>query len=631
MYESEANPIVVRPCELPGDIVARFAESRQTVARRSAIPWGEHCTECAWPTCYSTCDLYRARSKADGRCRRFVDGMVRMDCPGSLNGYVLMIRFKRWATLWSMGNTKLHALPTADRLERRDFLLAKYIRLLPTDTLKATAAQKRYSWKKRAARRPSLAGELPDCMLIECYNPNADTVSMTLTIRNDSNSSIPFQASLFMQPGFTRHRIGMAEIARVVDVSCQFKLELAANEISDGCTLFFGAMDFVVDGAGRHRSVAKESEDGRAYEYPAKPRLCKCVVWDLDNTLWDGILVEDGSENLRLKPHVPEILRALDERGILISAVSKNNIEDAMAALRRFDIADYFLYPQISWNPKSQGIQKIAASFNIGIDSLLFVDDSAFEREEVRAVWPEVVAVDAAEYSTIPNRPDCQAPVTNESKQRRFLYREQQVREVAQEKFEGDYFAFLRDCRLQLIVRPMTEINLERVHELTQRTNQMNFSGNRYSREQLREILGSPGIDTYVLDCRDRFGDYGTIGFCTVHRMENRMTDLMFSCRIQAKRVEHAFVSHIIRRYRELGAGDFFVNYRKTKKNADPGKVFEDLGFEVIGETDGMTQLVYRKGREICDDSIVTIEDLTVRDQRRQIQSEFSVEICVKP
>jgi len=610
MYESEANPAVVRKCELPREIVERFAESRSRVTKRTVIPWGEHCTECAWPTCYTTCDLYRPRSGADGRCRRFVDGMVRMDCPGSLNGYVLMIRFKRWATLWSMGNTRLYPLDTADRLELQDFRVAKLIRLLPAEALVAKVAQKRYSWKKRVARRPSPEVELPDSMLIECYNPNPETISMTLTIRNEGDSSIPFQSLLPMQPGFNPHRVRMDEIVRVVDVSCQFKVELAVNEIGDGCTLFFGAIDFVADGTRSQPSAATESPD-RASGDPDKVSLCKCVVWDLDNTLWDGILVEDGGENLRLKPDVPEILKTLDERGILISAVSKNNHEDAMDALRRFHLADYFLFPQISWNPKSQGIQEIAASLNIGIASLLFVDDSAFEREEIQAVCPEVMVLDAAEYLTIPSRPDCAAAVTEESKKRRLLYREQQVRTVAQQGYRGDYSAFLRDCHLRLTVRPMTETNLERVHELTQRTNQMNFSGNRYSREQLREILGNPRIDTYVLDCSDRFGAYGTIGFCTVDRMENRMTDLMFSCRIQAKRVEHAFLAFLLQKYREPGGADFVVNYRKTSKNSVPGKVFEDLGFEVLAETNGVTQMVYRSVRQIPDDRIVAIEDAT--------------------
>ena len=101
MYESEANRVTASSHEIPEDILARFTESRNTVQKRTLIPWGEHCTECVWPTCYSTCDLYSPRT--DGRCQRFVQGMVRIPYPESLNGYLLKISFKRWAKLWSTG------------------------------------------------------------------------------------------------------------------------------------------------------------------------------------------------------------------------------------------------------------------------------------------------------------------------------------------------------------------------------------------------------------------------------------------------------------------------------------------------------------------------------------------------
>jgi FkbH-like protein len=605
MYESESNMIVGSERELPEDILARFAESRKAVAKRTMIPWGEHCTECVWPTCYSTCDLYQPRF--DGRCRRFVEGMVRIEHPESVNSYLLKITFKRWAKLWSVGNTRLYALPQADRLEHRDQWLAGGIQLFPVRALRAQAMRKRYSWKKRMARRPARSSEAPNCMLMECYNPGGVAVSMTLTVRGNPGE-IPFQSLLLMQPGFNRHRIGMGEIEKFIDISSRFDVELAPNEVADTCTLFFGAMDFVIDTAyaAPPQTVASQPEASSQTS-----RLCKCVVWDLDNTLWDGTLIEDGREKLRLKPSIPEILKTLDERGILISAVSKNSAEDALAVLRDFGIADYFLFPQISWNPKSQGVQQVARSLNIGLDSLLFVDDSLFEREEVKSVCPDLVVLDAVDYQTIPTRPDCQTPVTDESRKRRMLYREQQVRDTVQRKFEGDYFAFLRDCHLQLTVQPLTETNLERVHELTQRTNQMNFSGNRYSRSQLHELLRDHETDTYVLDCKDRFGAYGIIGFCTVQRQQNCMTDLMFSCRIQAKRVEHAFISYILHSYRRPGTTDFFVNYRKTKKNAGPGQVFADFGFVTLGESDGVTRLTFPQDKEIPDDQIIAITDLT--------------------
>ena len=604
MYESEANLVILTSSELPAEILERFAESRRSVEARSLIPWGEHCTECVWPTCYSTCDLYSPRP--DGKCQRFVHGMVRIPCAKSLNGYLLKISFKRWAKLWSKASAELRPIPVADRAELQDLRIGSLIQAIPLRGLQNTLIHKRYSWKKRMAQRAVKATTAPNCMLIECYNPAASAMRMTLTIRSGA-SPIPFQLLLEMAPGFNSHRIPAERIRERIDLAQPCDIELTPNEIADGITLYFGAMDFVLDHSYHDPVVAVSAQPASL----AKPHLCKCVVWDLDNTLWDGILIEDGPEKLQLKPSIREILQALDERGILISAVSKNNHEDALAALKSFGIADYFLSPQISWNPKSAGIQQVARSLNIGIDSLLFVDDSVFEREEVRSVCPEVAVLDAAEYRSILERPDCSSPVTEESRKRRLFYREQEVRDSAEKSFAGDYFIFLRDCRLRLTIRTMAEANLERVHALTQRTNQMNFSGNRYSREQLQQLLHTPGVDTYVLDCEDRFGAYGTVGFCTVNADQSCMTDLMFSCRIQAKRIEHAFLSHILRRYRAQGGGDFQVDYRKTPKNAVPGQVFSDFGFKVKSESGGVTHLVFTGDREIPDDRIAEIIDLT--------------------
>lgn len=107
----------------------------------------------------------------------------------------------------------------------------------------------------------------------------------------------------------------------------------------------------------------------------------KCVVWDLDNTLWDGILTE--GDDVQLRDGIIDIIKTLDERGILQSVASKNNFEDAYKKLEELGVAEYFLYPQINWNPKSEAVKKIAENINLGIDSFAFIDDSEFEREEV--------------------------------------------------------------------------------------------------------------------------------------------------------------------------------------------------------------------------------------------------------
>jgi FkbH-like protein len=323
--------------------------------------------------------------------------------------------------------------------------------------------------------------------------------------------------------------------------------------------------------------------------------------------MWDGVLLEDGPGTLRLKPGILPIIQDLDRRGILQSIASKNNHEEAMQVLRQFDIDEFFLYPQISWAPKGEAVRAIGRLLNISLDTVLFVDDLQFELQQVRAACPGVMVLDAKHYLSILQMKECQVPVTGETASRRKMYQVERTRSEMAQNFKDDYKAFLRYCNIQVTIQHLTEENIERVHELTQRTNQLNFSGNRYHREILSRILLTPYLDTYVLACEDRFGSYGIIGFGIVDSREPRLTDLMFSCRIQSKRVEHAFLGYLITKYIAATGKHFHADYRKTPRNSPSGRVFADLGMREIGTHDGVTSLVFRRDMEIPGDGIVQI------------------------
>ncbi len=597
MYETETNNTGETAGQLPEVVAASMASLSGRVLARTVLPWSEHCTECVWPTCYSTCDLYSPTQ--DGKCRRFTDGMVRIELPTASNSYLLKIRFKPWGKLWTPGNIRLHKADDAEKLELRDYRVGSALQRFPLPSfVRIAAAKKRYGFKKKMASSASSGQDLPSCFLLECYNPESRNVQLSITMRaTDERFKTPFQELLDMAPGFHRLRIPLEKIAMFVDVRQRFEIDLTPNDDANETTLYFGLMEFVTEVA--------DTESGKA------DKKIKCVVWDLDNTLWDGVLIEDGARRLRLKEHAASIIETLDQRGILQSIASKNNPEDALEVVRKFKLDHYFLCPQISWQPKSQGIKTIAQQLNIGIESILFVDDSKFELEEVKAACPEVQILNADQYATLPERGDCQVPTTAESRERRKLYQVEMSRQALAKEFSSDYMAFLRYCQIRLTVRPMTEQNLERAHELTQRTNQMNFSGNRYNRDVLRNLLSSPHLDTFVLSCEDRFGSYGVIGFSVVDRREPRMMDLMFSCRVQSKRVEHAFLAYLIRRYLSDTGRDFYFNYRKTARNAPSGQVFADLALEEIGTKDGVTSLKFPKTKELLDDGVI---EVTVQD-----------------
>ena len=613
MYETEAHLKTESSSQIPPEVLTAFGELRGKILSRSLISWGEHCTECGWPTCYSTCELYVPRE--DLKCRRFVEGMVRVDYPASLNGYLLKIRFKRWGMLWARGNFRLQSTSRAERLEQRDYRIGTALQRLPLSApLRRKATNKRYALKKRLASRGAAGDQKPTSFMLECYNPRPETVRLSLRIaslhsnhpfpnliqimpgfrreRELTPSEISFQKLVEVAPGFHRESIPFEEMDGTLDLRLPFAIDITPNNVEESLTLYFGMMDFVQEEKAK----------------PGRVKTIKCVVWDLDNTLWDGILVEDGLEKLRLKPGIAEVIQELDRRGILHSIASKNNEEEALQALRRFGLEEYLLYPQISWQPKSESIKAIARSLNIGVDSLLFVDDSDFELHEVQAGCEGIKVLNAGLYGTLPEREDCRVPVTAESASRRKMYQVETARRAVAQSFGQDYLAFLRHCNIKLEIKPLMEENLERVYELTQRTNQMNFSGNRYDRKVLRGILATSHLDTYVMACEDRFGSYGVVGFSIVDRQEPRMTDLMFSCRIQSKRVEHAFLAFIIRKYLAELNRDFLANYRKTPRNAPSGQVFTDVGMEKVSESeDGVSVWVFPKDKTPLEDGIVAI------------------------
>jgi FkbH-like protein len=591
MYETESNLKVEASAQVPGEVFEAFTQQGRELLYRTIFPWSEHCTECVWPTCYTTCDLYEPRE--DLRCRRFVDGMVRIECPGSVNSYILKITFKRWARLWAVGSLHLYTKDEAQRRERRDYRLGRMLQRSPLpQRLVRIAKAKRYSFKKRMAQRVTPGIARPSAFLLECYNPQDQVVPLTLMIRSlRPESKIPFQKLFRLTPGFQRIRVNIAEILDVVDPNWPISIDLTPDGVKEGTTLFFGLIDFVLE--------APSSDD--------TSKKIKCVVWDLDNTLWTGTLIEDGVEKVRLKADIEKTILELDRRGILNSICTKNNEEDALQALKYFKMDGYFLYPQISWQPKSEGIRRIASELNIGLGSILFVDDSDFELQEVASTCPEVMVLQAERYKELPDLPECKVPATLEAGMRRNLYRVDATRKAVARSFGQDYMAFLRHCQINLRIEPLSDENIERVYELTQRTNQMNFSGNRYTRDLLETIGKQAYLDAYVLACEDRFGNYGIVGFSIVDTRGPRMTDLMFSCRVQGKRVEHAFLNFLIRKYTPSGHGMFSADYRRTLRNAPSGRVFSDIGFEEVEQTDGVTRLVFPNGKIPIEDGIVNI------------------------
>lgn len=321
------------------------------------------------------------------------------------------------------------------------------------------------------------------------------------------------------------------------------------------------------------------------------PKPVKCVVWDLDNTLWDGVLLED--RRVTVRPSVVAAVRTLDERGILHSIASRNDHTTAMGALREAGLADYFLHAQIHWQDKSTSIRAIAEALNIGLDAILFVDDQPFERDEVRFSLPAVRCCDTVDVPRLPDLPELTPRfVTDESRMRRAMVRADISRRAVEEGHHGSRDEFLRSLDMRFVIARAGPDDLERAEELTVRTNQLNATGYTYSYEELDHFRTSPSHDLFVASLDDRYGTYGTIGLALVERGADVWTLklLLTSCRVMSRGVGAVLLTYILRRAARVGVR-FLAEFVPTERNRIMYVTYRFAGFREI-HADGGTVLL---------------------------------------
>ena len=310
--------------------------------------------------------------------------------------------------------------------------------------------------------------------------------------------------------------------------------------------------------------------------------MAKCVVWDLDDTLWHGTL--SAGDNVVPKDGVINLIKTLDSRGILLSIASKNNHADAVRALTDLGVIEYFLYPQINWNSKSSSITQIQKRLNIGFDTIMFIDDQPFERDEVTFTHPEVEAVDAADYLTLETLPRLSPQVvTDDARRRRQMYLEDEVRAESELAYQGPRDDFLRSLDLVFAISRARGDDLLRLEELTQRTNQLNSTGIHYSYDDLEKLIDDPGHDLWVCELTDRYGSYGKIGMALVEKSADQWTIklLLMSCRTVSKGVGTVLLSFLIRQASEHRRR-LFADFRRTDRNRQMLMTYQLANFRVV-------------------------------------------------
>jgi FkbH-like protein len=276
-------------------------------------------------------------------------------------------------------------------------------------------------------------------------------------------------------------------------------------------------------------------------------RRIKCLVWDLDDTMWTGVVLEGDAAG----PTAAALatLETLDRRGILHAVASRGDHEAALAHLNAHGLADYFCALEVGWGAKSAAVRRIAADLNIGLDSIAFVDNDELELAEVAAGVPDVICFPARRVAELASLPEFRPEViTGESAQRRRMYQTERGRTRAQEQFEGAPADFLAGLDLRMTVRPAGDEDLARAHELTVRTHQLNTTGVTFDEAELRALAKSPDHEVLVASLTDRFGDYGTIGLAVTEVGPDRavLHLLLMSCRVMSRGAGAALLHHLL-------------------------------------------------------------------------------------
>ncbi|KUO66289.1 MAG: hypothetical protein APF84_17820 [Gracilibacter sp. BRH_c7a] len=344
------------------------------------------------------------------------------------------------------------------------------------------------------------------------------------------------------------------------------------------------------------------------YILPLKNMNRKCLVLDLDQTLWGGIAGEDGISGIVLDVSGPgrsfydfqrELLK-LYEKGILLAINSKNNFQDAMEIIDNHPHmllrSNYFASIKINWHDKNQNMIEIAKELNIGIDSLVFFDDNPVERELIAALLPKVKVVDVPRDTS--NYVDALRKVvdfevlniTVDDIKRNEMYLSNQKRS-AEETLYNSKEDFLSSLHSKLILKRADEFSLPRIAQLIGKTNQFNMTTKRHVLEEVKKMASSENYMVFCASVTDKFGDNGIVGVCIVNLagVVAYIDTFLLSCRVLGRNIEYCLLSSIIHILEKKDIQRIVAYYIETPKNEANKDFYQIAGFKELKHEDDKT------------------------------------------
>lgn len=326
----------------------------------------------------------------------------------------------------------------------------------------------------------------------------------------------------------------------------------------------------------------------------------KCIVLDLDNTLWGGVLGEDGISGIKIGGDYPgkafaffqKSLLQLSKAGAILAVCSKNNEADVLEAWEKNPFMvlkkEHFAAYRINWTDKATNIKELAEELNIGLDSFVFVDDNPTERELIKQMLPMVSVPEFPAqpyelpmfFKQLVNDYFKVYSITDEDKKKTEQYKANAARAQAQHSFT-DFGAFLESLDIQITIEAANEFNIPRIAQMTQKTNQFNLTTKRYTDADVKGFLAD-GWNIWCISVADRFGDNGITGCIMING--NEIDTFLLSCRILGKGIEKAFVKQILLELRNQGLTEVKATYLPTAKNAQVKDFYEKCGFTCTNE-----------------------------------------------
>ena len=339
--------------------------------------------------------------------------------------------------------------------------------------------------------------------------------------------------------------------------------------------------------------------DLMSYIKPITGANRKCIVLDLDNTLWGGIIGEDGFDGIELG-HSPngkafvdfqKELLSLWNQGIILAINSKNNFDDAMNVIKEHPNMilreKNFASIKINWNDKAENLKQIANEINIGLNSIVFFDDDKLNQERIKHEFPEVLTVelssDPSYFSAIlKDLNDFNIlQRTEDDVKRGEMYAQQRERKEFQKSI-SNLDDFLEQLDIQVKMKKTSEFLIPRISQLTLKTNQFNLTTKRYQEEEIRNFANN---DKFIVGCAqvlDKFGDNGITGVYIINKEDKvwNIDTFLLSCRIMGRGVENGILSQILIDAKNNGIEEIRANFIPTKKNKPSENFLSDFGFE---------------------------------------------------